>query len=141
MISKNERIHPKGGKVEPSMWVDEAIWGHRMYDEQTPWLIYLEFLNVFVYQDSLGRAFEEPDGFNKLVYKPERRLYLRNILFNYPIAKLEMITKDNNRDNERWRIWKEEMEDVKQGLNYPKFDYLQDHFDSFEDFGEVINSN
>ena len=52
MISKTDRVNPKGGRVEPSMWIDEAIWGHRMYDEQTPWLIYLEFLNVFVYEDS-----------------------------------------------------------------------------------------
>ncbi len=109
-----------------------------MYDEQTPWLIYLEFLNVFVYEDSSDRAFEEPKGFNTLEYAPERRLHLRNILFNYPIAKLEKITRDNNRDNERWRIWQEEMEDIQQGLNYPKFDYLQEHFETFEDFVEVI---
>ena len=30
----------------PTMWVDEAIWGHRLHDEQTPWLAFLEFLNV-----------------------------------------------------------------------------------------------
>ena len=138
MISKADRIHPKREKVEPSMWIDEAIWGHRMYDEQTPWLIYLEFLNVFVYEDSFSRAFEEPEGFNTLAYAPERRLYLRNILFNYPIAKLEKITRDNNRDNERWRIWQEELQDVQQGLINPKFDYLQEHFDTFEDFVEVI---
>jgi hypothetical protein len=30
----------------PQMWVDEAIWGHRLYDEQTPWLTMLEFLCV-----------------------------------------------------------------------------------------------
>lgn len=138
MISKTDRVNLKGGRIEPSMWVDEAIWGHRMYDEQTPWLIYLEFLNVFVYEDSSDRAFEEPKGFNTLEYAPERRLHLRNILFNYPIAKLEKITRDNNRDNERWRIWQEEMEDIQQGLNSPKFDYLQEHFETFEDFVEVI---
>jgi hypothetical protein len=26
-----------------SMWVDEAIWGHRLYDEQLPWMVLLEF--------------------------------------------------------------------------------------------------
>ena len=24
-----------------SMWVDEAIWGHRLYDEQMPWIVSL----------------------------------------------------------------------------------------------------
>jgi len=138
MISQTEKLHPKGEKIEPSMWVDEAIWGHRLYDEQTPWLIYLEFLNVFVYEDSFDRAFEEPDGFNTITYAPERRLYLRNMIFNYPIAKLERITRDNNRDAERWRIWTEEMANIQQGLINPKYDYLQDHFDSFEDFVEVV---
>ena len=29
------------------IWADERIWGHRFHDEQTPWLILLEFLAVF----------------------------------------------------------------------------------------------
>jgi len=138
MISGANRIQPKGDKVEPSMWIDEAIWGHRIHDEQNPWFIYLEFLNIFVYEDSQDRVFEEPDGFNTLVYAPERRLHLRNILFNYPIAKLEQMARDNSRDNERWRIWQEEMKENQQGLDHHKFEYLQEHFETFEDFVEVI---
>ena len=45
-----------------SMWVDEAIWGHRLYDEQLPWMVFLEFLNVFHYESGKGRAFTEPSG-------------------------------------------------------------------------------
>lgn len=30
----------RGGK----MWLDERIFGHRFYDDQTPWLVLLEFL-------------------------------------------------------------------------------------------------
>ena len=37
-----------------SMWVDEAIWGHRLYDEQSPWMVLLEFLNVFHYEVGKG---------------------------------------------------------------------------------------
>src|SRR5690348_9894442 len=29
-----------------SPWVDEQIWGHRLWDGQTPWLLFLEFLSV-----------------------------------------------------------------------------------------------
>jgi hypothetical protein len=43
-----------------SMWVDEAIWGHRLYDEQSPWMVLLEFLNVFNYELTKGRAFADP---------------------------------------------------------------------------------
>ena len=27
-----------------SPWIDEQIWGHRLWDGQTPWLLFLEFL-------------------------------------------------------------------------------------------------
>jgi hypothetical protein len=67
-----------------SMWVDEAIWGHRLYDEQLPWMVFLEFLNVFHHEASKQRALEEPNGLNTLKYKAAHRLYLRNILFNNP---------------------------------------------------------
>jgi len=67
-----------------SMWVDEAIWGHRLYDEQMPWMVFLEFLNVFHHEEGKSRAFDEPNGLNTLKYKAAHRLYLRNILFNNP---------------------------------------------------------
>jgi hypothetical protein len=38
---------PESMEQSSSMWVDEAIWGHRLYDEQLPWFVFLEFLNVF----------------------------------------------------------------------------------------------
>ena len=66
------------------MWVDEAIWGHRFYNEQLPWMVFLEFLNVFHYEDGKDRAFEEAGGLNTLKYRAAHRLHLRNILFNNP---------------------------------------------------------
>ena len=47
-----------------SMWVDEAIWGHRLYDEQLPWFVLLEFLNVFHHEQKNGRCFDETAGPN-----------------------------------------------------------------------------
>ena len=38
------------------IWLDEAIWGHRIYDQPTPELILLELLNVV---DSLLRSHRE----------------------------------------------------------------------------------
>ena len=57
-----------------SMWVDEEIWGHRLYDEQVPWMVFLEFLNVFQYEFNEGRAFDEPSGPNTLKYRAAHRL-------------------------------------------------------------------
>src|SRR5258708_5768870 len=86
-----------------SMWVDEAIWGHRLYDEQLPWMVLLEFLNVFQWELGEGRAFAEPKGLNTLQYKAAHRLYLRNILFNNPhLAEIRLTFPH---DTNRWDEW------------------------------------
>ncbi len=65
------------------MWVDEAIWGHRLYDEQTPWLTMMEFLGVLHAERSQGRALRET-SLNGLSYRSQQQLRLRNLLFNNP---------------------------------------------------------
>src|ERR1022692_3318863 len=86
-----------------SMWVDEAIWGHRLYDEQLPWMVFLEFLNVFEHESQGHRAFEEPAGLNTLKYRSAHRLYLRNVLFNNP--QLVEIRLNYSGDSTRWDEW------------------------------------
>lgn len=34
-------------KKDVNIWVDEAIWGHRFYNDQTPWLVFWSFLQYF----------------------------------------------------------------------------------------------
>jgi hypothetical protein len=119
-----------------SMWVDEAIWGHRLYDEQLPWMVLLEFLNVFHYELEKGRAFEEPNGLNTLKYRAAQRLYLRNILFNNP--RLPEILLNFPSDEGRWDEWLQRMKSA-QGIAHPDFTYLRDRFHTFEDFNEIIS--
>jgi len=118
------------------MWVDEAIWGHRYHDEQNPWLIFLEFLNVYVQEDGKGRAFEEEGGFNTLRYKPARRLHLRNLLFNNP--KISYISEQSVSDPYLWSAWEKEMRSA-QGLVDPRFSYLKTRFQGFRDFSEIVS--
>src|SRR5688572_6713875 len=70
--------YPRGG---PEFWVDEAIWGHRLYDDQSPWLTLLECLGVAYAEHRANRAFVEPQN-GLLTYTPLVQLRLRNILFN-----------------------------------------------------------
>lgn len=119
-----------------SMWVDEAIWGHRLYDEQLPWMVLLEFLNVFHHEVEKGRAFEEPNGLNTLKYRAAHRLYLRNLLFNNP--HLAEIRLNYPNDNNRWDEWLKCMKSA-QGIAPARFGYLKDHFHSFDDFCEVVS--
>jgi hypothetical protein len=131
------RLEPKNKNPDPSMWLDEAIWGHRLYDEQTPWFIYLEFMNVYCYARSQGTIFQETD-YNTLSYVPAQRLYLRNILFNYPLTKMEQICKKTSGEAQQWDSWIKEMEETQQGLVNPDFSYLKNHFETFTEFVEVI---
>ena len=119
------------------MWVDEAIWGHRLYDEQLPWFVFLEFLNVFTHEDDKGRAFDEQGKPNELKYRAAHRLYLRNILFNNP--HLPEIRLSYPNDGNRWDEWLRRMKLAATGLNHPAFGFLEDRFHSFEDFCEVVS--
>jgi hypothetical protein len=128
---------PDSFEQSSSMWVDEAIWGHRLYDEQLPWLVFLEFLNVFTYADDKGRALDEQGRLNELTYRAAHRLYLRNILFNNPhLAEVRMANPD---DSNRWNEWLRRMKGAASGLNHPEFDFLKQHFHTFEDFCEVVS--
>jgi hypothetical protein len=118
-----------------SMWVDETIWGHRLYDEQLPWMVFLEFLNVFHHEADKGRAFAEPAGLNTLKYRAAHRLHLRNILFNNP--HLVEIRQTYPNDNNRWDEWLKRMKSAT-GIAQAKFDYLRRHFHSFDDFCETV---
>jgi hypothetical protein len=131
-----DRLPRPNGIDSPRMWVDEAIWGHRLYDEQTPWLCLMEFLNVLQSEFNEDRAFQE-DNYNTLKYIAYSRMYLRNILFNNP--QMQIIEKEYENDNNaQWKKWIEEMNDNKGGLSSADFSYLKDRFPNFLDFIDII---
>lgn len=130
----NDRLPPHEDP-DSSMWVDEAIWGHMLYDEQGPWLIYLEFLNVLLDQKEKGHAFSEFNGPNKLKYWAAWRLELRNILFNNP--KLQQIRESKNSDAVRWREWHKAMA-RSGGIDQPDYTYLESRFHRFDDFADIV---
>lgn len=123
-------ILPRPQQVEQSqlnMWVDESIWGHRLYDEQTPWLCILEMLCITQSEAGNGRAFVE-SKFNDLRYEIYPRLYLRNILFNNP--HIEAVATEYLDDNERWQMWMDVIASNVGGLISPDFSYLKSRFGS-----------
>jgi hypothetical protein len=120
----------------PQMWVDEAIWGHRLYDEQTPWLTMLEFFGVLHAEHTKGRALRE-DGLNSLSYMPQQQLRLRNLLFNNPHVTTVLATDQS--DDAMWSRWLRLMSDNAGGLDNPDFGYLRDRFESFQDFAAIVS--
>lgn len=88
------------------IWVDEQIWGHRLHDEQTPWLTFLEFLTVFhALRDSALQNHRSPS--ESLTYKPQRQIRLRNILFNNP--HFVELKDANVSSEEAWSLWLKRM--------------------------------
>lgn len=112
--------------------VDELIWGHRLYDEQLPHLIFLEFLGILV-ANKEKPLIEEPD--QQVSYRPQRQMRLRGILFNNPY--IEMIADSNNKsDDTKWKEW---LEKYASGSPYSEdMSYLKKLFNSFDDFARVV---
>ncbi|SEG64596.1 hypothetical protein SAMN04488144_13243 [Methylobacterium sp. 190mf] len=119
----------------PAFWVDEAIWGHRLHDEQSPWLTFLEFMTVLLAEHREGRALREGRP-NSLSYKPQLQLRLRNLVFNNP--HVATVQADSRSEEAAWALWFEKMTESAGGLDKPDFTYLRDRFESFDDFAAVL---
>ncbi|MDR7016077.1 hypothetical protein [Acinetobacter sp. 3657] len=111
--------------------VDEKIWGHRLYDEQLPHLIILEFLGILV--GNCEQPLKEEGG--KVIYKPQRQLRLRGILFNNPYINM-IASSTNKSDEKKWEEWFEEYQ--KGAYAEEDMSYLKDVFKSFDDFARVV---
>ena len=82
--------------------VDEHIWGHRLYDEQLPHLAVLEFLSVL----ASNRASPlRPPATGDVMYRPQRQIRLRSLLFNTPY--IETIRAKEVSDEDKWMQWTE----------------------------------
>ncbi len=124
---------PAKYRSDVNVWVDEAIWGHRLYNDQTPWLVFLEFLAVFQSRNAEGKALNEirRDGVHEsFTYHIPRLIPLRQLIFNNPhIRHVEEIQQF---DSERWRAW------LKAFFTDDDFSYLQERFGSFARLARVV---
>jgi len=121
-----------------AMWVDEQIWGHRLWDGQSPWLIFLEFLNVAEARQRKGTLLDEGEDFALLIYRPYKRMALRNLLFNN--EALTRIAAKHADSNSAWAEWLSWMSDNAKGVTEIEKDYsyLKPRFGSFHDFAMLI---
>lgn len=116
-----------------NVWADEAIWGHRFYNDQTPWCVFLEFLAVFRSRLEFGCALDEHrenDIHEVFEYSIPRLRPLRQLIFNNP--QIRYIEDTQQSDTNRWNKWQSAMEEG------GDFSYLQNRFRSFEHLARVI---
>ena len=128
-------IHCRSDHPTISPWLDEQIWGHRILDNQSPWLLFLEFLTVAEACLRENKLFDEGCRHYPLQYHPYRRLYLRNILFNNDFAS-SVGGQHNNSEN--WETWIQQMNTKAQGIPIRDFSYLKSKFPSFTDFATIV---
>jgi len=130
----NSRLEaPAKYRSDVNVWVDEAIWGHRLYNDQTPWLVFLEFLAIFQSRSAEGRALNEnsPDGRHEtFTYYIPRLIPLRQLVFNNP--HIRHVEATHASDSDRWQSW------LKTFSTDDDFSYLKDRFGSFSRLARVI---
>src|SRR5574341_1554047 len=100
---------PPNDHPENDMWVDEHIWGHRLWDAESSWLLFLECLNVAEACHSDHRLLDEQGTYYPLTFQPHQRMSLRNILFNNEeLFRINERFPDNNAAWTRWLEWMHE---------------------------------
>src|ERR1700722_10722856 len=119
---------------ENKMWVDEQIWGYRLWDSESPWMLFLEFLTV---AEAMHRTDQLFDGLtSSLLFKPYKRLYLRNILFNNePLFQIDNRYPDTG---VAWTQWLEWMEADAKEVHRRDVSSLKARFKSFNQFASLI---
>ncbi|MBZ9724857.1 hypothetical protein LB554_12950 [Mesorhizobium sp. CO1-1-11] len=124
-----------GAPGQSTVWVEEALFGHRLWPRQTPWLLFLEFLNVAeaFHRMDAQTAFtpRAPDRLHP--YKMRFRLALRAILFSND--DMERIAAASDDSESQWAEWLATMQGLSAGTD---FEYLRDRFSSFRDFAELV---
>src|SRR3954454_5482332 len=103
------------------MWLDEQIWGHRLWDSQSAWLVFLEFLTVAEGCLAEGRLLDPSAAFS-VSFRPRKRLYLRNILYNNEV--MTDIARRHADNATAWNRWLEWMQNNAQGVPDRDFSYL-----------------
>lgn len=117
------------------LWLDEQIWGHRLWDAQSPWLVFLEFLNVASACHRQGRLLTDDVPY-PLRYRPQQRMFLRNVLFNSDdVARIAEEQGDSKR---AWDVWLARIQESALGVPHREFRYLRTRFHSFNDFAEAV---
>lgn len=118
-----------------AVWLEEAIFGHRLWYRQTPWLIFLEFMNVAEAFSREGTLLEGTEPVRSYPYNLRFRMGLRNILFNN--EAIATIASERREDHDAWTAWLAFMSEASDGVA-EDFGYVRDRFDRFSDFAELV---
>jgi hypothetical protein len=123
------------------MWLEEQFWGHRLWDAQSPWLTFLEFLCVGDSANRAGHLFDFDKSQYPSDYRAFGRVHLRNILFNNE-QQIGRIAEAHGDSATAWSKWLAWIEANARGLDASErsFAYLRERFESFHEFATLVKA-
>lgn len=127
---------PPNDHPDNEMWVDEQIWGHRLWDSQSAWLVFLEFLNIAEACHREGKLLDQQGNYYPLLFRPYQRMFLRNILFNN--EALFRIGERYPDSSSAWSNWLTWMKENAKAVPSRDFSYVQRRFASYQQFASLV---
>lgn len=134
----NHRRVPRTSRAfdDVKLWVEEAIFGHRLWARQNPWLLFLEFMNVAEARHREDSLFAPTEPESMTPYSLRWRMGLRSVLFDN--AQLGRLAKSKLDDESLWQAWLKQMERA-ESPPPEGFGYLKSRFPRFQDFAELVS--
>lgn len=117
-------------------WLEETIWGHRLWYRQGKWLLFLEMLNIAAGRSKNGTPFGSSVHEAADTIPSRDRLLLRYLLFRN--SEIESFAQKNRPESEHWDRWTQYFsvqleDDEKRDLSF-----LKERFTRFKDFAAAI---
>ncbi len=123
---------PRGLDVD--IWADEQIWGHRLHDEQTPWLTFLEFLTILnAHRDRPLQGYQS--SAERLRYRAQQQRRLRHVVFNSPEIA-DLAAQVGLSSAEKWKRWRSGM-DQRKGVSEDSAQHWMNIEARLGDFGQL----
>lgn len=136
LITCDANVAEWKGKKESDIWVNEAIWGHRI-EEQALHALLLEFLGMAEGMFREEKLLEETSPDQDVQYRARKAAELRVILFLNP--DLEKIASKHEGDDEKaWEEWFAFIRNSGKSGHPNSYDYLKDRFPRFADFADRV---
>lgn len=123
------------------VWLEQQIWGHRFYNDQTPWLVLLEALGIMACRhadrnhDHIFPGREE-GRHERFIYSMAPRCELRAILFKDRYIDEIADSDEYGSDSTRWAKWFDRIGPG--GVGEKKFGYLKERFTRFASFRNAV---
>ena len=129
------RLANTRSREDVEIWLEQRIWGHRFLNDQTPWLLLLEALNIMAAYASDKNVAEIFPGLHdeNRAYGMPPRCELRHLLFRDRSLD-EIAASQSIADGSQWTSWL-----ARTANGVEKYGYLRDRFVNFTTLRNAVS--